>query len=111
MTEDDDVSIMGRAIDLRNYIEYAEGSIVSKTLIDKKAGTLTLFAFDSDQGLSEHSAPFDAIVQILEGEAEIVIGGDKVPASSGQMVVMPADIPHSLKAKGKFKMLLIMIRS
>ena len=104
-------AIKAKAIDLKDLIEYSGESVVSKTLIDKKTGTLTLFAFDLGQGLSEHSAPFDAVVQILDGEAEIVIGGKKVPASSGKMVIMPANVPHSLKAVNKFKMLLTMIRS
>jgi len=104
-------AIKAKAIDLKDLIEYSKESVVSKTLMDKKTGTLTLFAFDSGQGLSEHSAPFDAVVQILDGEAEIVIGKKKVSASSGKMVIMPANVPHSLKAVNKFKMLLTMIRS
>ena len=87
---------------LGELVNYQDGSIVSRTLVKKNGGTLTLFAFDAGQSLSEHSAPFDAVVQILDGEAELVIGGEKVPASAGQTVLMPADIP--------FKMLLVMIR-
>ncbi|MEE2987103.1 MAG: cupin domain-containing protein [Nitrospinota bacterium] len=85
--------------------------MVSKTLVNQKMGTLTLFAFDQRQGLSEHTAPFDAVVQILDGKAELTIGGKVVPALAGQMVLMPADVPHALKAVEKFKMLLTMIRS
>ena len=99
------------AIDLAGYIEYAAESIVSKTLVDKKAGTLTLFSFDSGQGLSEHSAPFDALVQVVDGEVEIAIGGKPVRAKVGQIVLMPANIPHALRAVTRFKMLLTMIRS
>jgi quercetin dioxygenase-like cupin family protein len=99
------------AIDLVDYVEYAVDSIVSKTLIDKKTGTLTLFAFDEGQALSEHSTPFDAIVQILDGEAELVIGGEVVRAVAGQVVIMPANVPHSVRAIQKFKMLLTMVRS
>ena len=84
---------------------------MSKTLVNQKMGTLTLFAFDQRQGLSEHTAPFDAVVQILDGKAELTIGGKVVPALAGQMVLMPADVPHALKAVEKFKMLLTMIRS
>ena len=84
---------------------------MSKTLVNQKMGTLPLFAFDQRQGLSEHTAPFDAVVQILDGKAELTIGGKVVPALAGQMVLMPADVPHALKAVEKFKMLLTMIRS
>ena len=98
------------AINLIGCVEYARDSVVSKTMVDKKAGTITLFAFDESQGLSEHIAPFDAIVQILDGEAEFTIGGNPVKLHAGQMVIMPANIPHSVKATKKFKMLLTMIR-
>jgi len=91
-------------------VDYARNSVVSKTLVDRKAGTITLFAFDCGQGLSEHVAPFDAVVQILDGEAVITIAGKKVKAKTGEMVIMPANVPHALKAEKKFKMLLVMIR-
>lgn len=91
-------------------VSYSRGAIVSKTLIDRKAGTLTLFAFDRGQGLSEHVAPYDAVVEILDGAAEITIAGKKLKAKSGDMVIMPANISHALKASQKFKMLLTMIR-
>ena len=84
---------------------------MSKALVNQKMGTLTLFAFDQRQSLSEHTAPFDAVVQILDGKAELTIGGKVVPALAGQMVLMPTDVPHALKAVEKFKMLLTMIRS
>ena len=99
-----------RAIDLADDVQYAPGSVVSRTIVDKKTGTVTLFAFDKGQGLSEHSAPFDALVLILDGEAELAIGGKPVRARSGQMVIMPANIPHAVRAVEKFKMLLTMIR-
>ncbi len=99
------------ALNLADLAEYADGSIVSRTLIDKKVGTLTIFAFDENQGLSEHSAPFDALVQVLDGEVEITLGGKPVRASAGQVVLMPANVPHALRAITKFKMLLTMIRS
>ncbi|HIJ00175.1 MAG: hypothetical protein PWQ88_338 [Candidatus Methanomethylophilaceae archaeon] len=95
---------------LKEMVEYQEGSVVSRTLIDKSVGTVTLFAFDSGQGLSEHSTPYDAIVDILDGEAEISIGGEPHIVSEGEMVIMPANIPHALKAVDRFKMMLIMIR-
>jgi quercetin dioxygenase-like cupin family protein len=100
----------GIAIDLARHVDYADGAVVSKTLLDKKTGTLTLFAFDAGQGLSEHTSPYDATVQILDGEAELVIGGKTVKAADGQLVIMPSGVPHSLRAVERFKMLLIMIR-
>ena len=102
--------LKGRTIDLATSVAYADGSVVSKTLLDKKTGTLTVFAFDAGQGLSEHTAPFDATVQILDGEADLTIGGKAVIARTGQLVIMPAGIPHSVRAEQRFKMLLIMIR-
>lgn len=101
---------MSEPFDLKNHIQYAEGSIVSKTIVDRKLGTLTLFAFDKNQGLSEHTAPFDAVVEVLDGEAEITLQAKPVTVSAGQMIIMPANIPHSLMAIKRFKMLLIMIR-
>ncbi len=100
----------GKIIPLADSVEYSADSVVSKTLLDRKAGTLTLFAFDEGQGLSEHTAPYDATVQILDGEAEIRIDQETHNVQSGQMLIMPAGIPHELQAKKKFKMLLIMIR-
>jgi quercetin dioxygenase-like cupin family protein len=98
------------AVRLEKLIEYAANSIVSREILKTKTGTLTLFAFDAGQGLSEHSAPFDAIVQILDGEAEIVIGGKSVITKSGETILMPSNIPHAISAHKKFKMLLTMIR-
>ena len=100
----------GRAFNLEAYIEYATGSVVSKTLIKKDIGTITLFAFDQGQGLSEHTAPFDAVVYILDGEAEITIGGQPQIVNAGEMLIMPANISHALRATKRFKMLLVMIR-
>ena len=102
--------IRGEPIKLAESIEYASGSVVSKTLLDKKAGTLTLFSFDAGQGLSEHTSPYDATIQILDGEALLTIGGKPVKMSTGDLVIMPANIPHSVRAEKRFKMLLIMIR-
>jgi quercetin dioxygenase-like cupin family protein len=100
----------GKAIELATGVDYAPGAVVSKTILDKKAGTLTLFAFDKGQGLSEHTAPYDATVQIVEGMAELTVGGAPHEVRAGQLFIMPANIPHSLKAVERFKMLLIMIR-
>jgi quercetin dioxygenase-like cupin family protein len=100
-----------RAVDLLEAVQYAEGAIVSRTLLDGPAGTITLFAFDAGQGLSEHTAPFDALVQVLDGEAELTIGGRSVRAEAGQAVRMPAGVPHAVAAPTRFKMLLTMLRS
>jgi len=95
---------------LETLVDYASNSIVSRTLTKSKAGTLTLFAFDADEELSEHTAPFDAYVQILDGEAVLMIDKKSVKATAGETVLMPANIPHAVLAKQRFKMLLIMIR-
>ena len=102
--------LKAKPIGLRDFVDYSSGSVVSKTLVDKKAGTLTLFSFDAGQGLSEHTAPFDAVVLIIDGEAELTIGGKPVVAKAGELVIMPAGTPHSLRAVKQFKMLLTMIR-
>ena len=96
---------------LVDLIDYQTGSVVSKTIVDKPAGTLTLFAFDKGQGLSEHTAPFDAVVYIVDGEAEITVAKIPIKAKQGEMVIMPAKKPHALRAPDKFKMLLVMIKS
>lgn len=102
---------LGKSASLDQLVSYADDSIVSKTILDKPAGTLTLFAFDKGQRLSEHTSPYDAVVQVVDGQATLKIDGREVNASSGQMVIMPANIPHDVRANEKFKMLLIMIRS
>ena len=96
---------------LIGLIAFQAGAVVSRTLVSKPTGTVTLFSLDDAQGLSEHTAPFDALVQILEGEAEITISGKPVRARAGEVVLMPANQPHALRALSPFKMLLIMIRS
>lgn len=103
-------NLTGIVLDLKGMVSYQSGSVVSRTLIDKDAGTVTLFAFDSGQGLSEHTAPFDALVQILDGAADITIAGSMQTVKEGEMIIMPANKPHSLKANPQFKMLLVMIR-
>jgi quercetin dioxygenase-like cupin family protein len=104
-------SLEAQATNLSNLINYQEGSVVSRTIIDKKVGTVTLFAFDDKQGLSEHTAPYDAMVYIVDGEAEVTIAGKPVRVKQGEMTIMPANKPHSLTAITKFKMLLIMVRA
>jgi quercetin dioxygenase-like cupin family protein len=99
-----------RPLSLAEQISYVAGSVVSRTLAKAPGGSLTLFAFDAGPGLSEHTAPFDAFVQVLDGAVELTIGGEKVPARAGDTVLMPAGIPHAVHATEPFKMLLSMIR-
>ncbi len=101
----------GSAFNLDAHIAYFDESVVSKTLLKKDAGNITLFAFEAGQGLSEHTAPFDAVVYIVDGEAQITIGGETQTVAAGQMLIMPANVPHALHAVRRFKMLLVMIRS
>ena len=101
---------LGRPFNMAGEIGYADKSIVSKTLMDKKTGTLTLFAFDKGQTLSEHTSPYDATVFVVEGEAFLSIDGKEVRAKAGDMVIMPANVPHNVTAEQRFKMLLVMIR-
>ena len=100
-----------KTVRLVELADYQKGSIESRTVIDKKTGTVTFFAFDQGQGLSEHTAPFDALVYLLDGEAEVVISGKPFRLKAGEMVIMPANEPHALRAITKFKMILTMIRS
>jgi quercetin dioxygenase-like cupin family protein len=101
----------GRAVNLVQAVEYQPDAVVSRTLLEKKVGTVTLFAFDAGQGLSEHTAPFEAMVQILDGEAEVAISGRVTIVGQGEMVVMPAGKPHALRAIKRFKMMLVMIKA
>jgi len=95
---------------VEDMVEYADGSIVSKQLLQNAAGNITLFSFDKGQRLSEHTAPYDAVCQILDGTAEITIAGSAHAVSRGEMIIMPANVPHALCATTKFKMLLTMIK-
>ena len=103
--------LVAQVSNLAALVDYQEGSVVSRTLIGKKVGTVTLFAFAEGEGLSEHTAPFDALVCLIEGEAEIVISGKPLQLRAGEMTIMPADQPHALKAIEKFKMMLVMIKA
>ena len=100
----------GEPFVLGEHILYAIGSVVSKTLLKKDTGNITLFSFDKGQGLTEHTSPFDAVVYLLDGQAEITIGGKPHTVKAGEMIIMPANVPHGLQAVAQFKMLLIMIR-
>jgi len=105
------MELIGNTLTLNELVGYQNGAVVSKTLIDKKIGTVTLFSFDAGQGLSEHTAPYDAMVQVVDGEAEVTIDGNIHVVGAGQMIIMPANHPHALKAVKPFKMLLVMIRA
>jgi len=102
---------IAEVIRLTDLVNYQDGAVVSRTLITRATGTITLFAFDEGQGLSEHTAPFDAVAHVLEGQAEIVVSGKPLRTTAGEAVLMPANQPHSLKALSRFKMLLTMIRT
>ena len=95
---------------LAGLVNFQKGSVVSRTLIDKKAGTVTLFAFDEDEGLSEHTAPYDALVYVYDGKASITISGESYQVEEGETIIMPANEPHALRAITPFKMMLVMIR-
>jgi quercetin dioxygenase-like cupin family protein len=102
--------LKGRALSLAGLVAYQDGAVVSREVVSQKAGTVTVFAFDEGEQLSEHTAPFDALVVDLDGEADIVIGGRANRVRPGEMIIMPADVPHALKAVTRFKMLLVMIK-
>lgn len=100
----------GSVLDLSALVDYSDGGVISKQILKSQAGNITLFSFDKGQGLSEHTAPFDAMVQVLDGEVEIKIGGEPVLVTQGQTIIMPANVSHALFAVQRFKMLLTMIR-
>ena len=102
--------MIGTTTNLKGLIAYQEGSIVSREIIKKPVGTVTVFAFDQGQGLSEHTAPFDAMVNVIEGEAEIMISGKAHTVKEGEFIIMPANQPHAVQAQKRFKMMLIMVR-
>lgn len=105
------MGLIGQALSLDELVQYQEDTVVSKTLIDRKIGTITLFSFDAGQGLSEHTVPYDAFIQVVDGEAEVTIEEKLHIVVAGQMMIMPANKPHSVKAVKQFKMLLVMIRA
>ena len=102
---------VARAQKLEGLIDYAADSIVSKTIVDKPAGTITLFAFDAGQKLSEHTAPYDAVVQVIDGRATLMIGGQEVTVAAGEVIIMPGNVPHAVTADERFKMVLTMVRA
>ncbi|MHB0977187.1 MAG: cupin domain-containing protein [Candidatus Aquicultorales bacterium] len=103
--------LIGNVVEIGDLVEYQDGAVVSRAVIKKDTGTVTLFAFDTGEGLSEHTAPYDALVYILDGAADVRIGNEDFRVKQGEMLIMPADVPHALKAPERFKMLLVMIRS
>ena len=105
------LELKGKAARLKEMVEYQKGSVVSRTVIDKKSGTVTLFAFDEGEGLSEHTAPYDAMVIDLEGSVEVRISGTGNRLGEGDVIIMPANKPHALKALTRFKMMLVMIKA
>ena len=102
---------MQKVSNVKDMVTYQEDSIVSKEIIKKPTGTVTIFAFDQDQGLSEHTAPFDAMVYVLDGETEILISGEAHHLREGEMIIMPGGKPHALRAVKRFKMMLVMVKS
>ncbi len=105
-------NLKGKVLNLKDEIAYADGAVISKTLLKKATGNITLFSFDKGQGLSEHTSPFDAVVHVVEGEGAFIIAGKMTTAKEGEMIIMPANIPHDVQAAEQpFKMLLTMIRS
>ncbi|HHY95632.1 MAG TPA: cupin domain-containing protein [Firmicutes bacterium] len=104
-------NLKGHVFEVSGLLEYQEEAVVSRTLVDRSAGTVTLFAFDAGQGLSEHTAPYDALVHVLQGELLVTVSGQPHSVSAGQAIIMPAREPHALKAQARSKMLLVMIRS
>jgi quercetin dioxygenase-like cupin family protein len=111
MSTDRELSkLIGQVTPLAELVDYQDGSVVSRTVIDKDSGTITLFAFAQGEGLSEHTTPYDALVQVLDGEAAITVSGEEYQVGAGKMLIMPADEPHALRAEQPFKMMLVMIR-
>jgi quercetin dioxygenase-like cupin family protein len=106
-----DESLLGQVKEMAGLVDYQAAAVVSRTVLDKHAGTVTLFAFDDGEGLSEHTAPYDALVCVLDGSVEVSIAGEPHVVAAGDMIVMPAGKPHALRALSRFKMMLVMIRS
>ena len=102
--------LIAQPTQVNTLFDYQHASVVSRTIIDKKTGTVTFFAFDKGQGLSEHTSPYDALVHVLDGEAEIIISGRPLKVGAGEMIIMPSHKPHALRAIKQFKMMLVLIR-
>jgi quercetin dioxygenase-like cupin family protein len=102
--------LLGKVLDLRELVQYQDGTVASRMIVNRKAGSITLFSFDADEGLSEHTAPFDAVVTILDGECEVWVAGSTYQMKEGNTIIFPANVPHALSAVTRFKMMLTMIR-
>ncbi len=105
-----DNDLLAKVADVVGLVEYQSGAVVSRTIMDKPTGTVTLFSFDKGQGLSEHTAPFDALVHVIDGEAIVTISSNDLRLKAGEATIMPANEPHALKAEERFKMMLVMVR-
>jgi quercetin dioxygenase-like cupin family protein len=104
--------LKGKPLDLKALVDYADGAVISRTLLKKQSGNITLFSFDTGQGLSEHTSPFDAVVEVVEGQGTFILDGQPQTVKAGEMMIMPANVPHDVQAaEAPFKMLLIMLRS
>ena len=110
MTDQTRKDLFGRVLSLKDLVAYQEGTVASRMLVNKKTGSITIFSFDKDEGLSEHTAPFDAVVTILDGECEVWVAGETYAMREGQSIVFPANVPHALSAVSRFKMSLTMIK-
>ncbi|MCC7566479.1 MAG: cupin domain-containing protein [Methanomicrobiaceae archaeon] len=102
--------LLGKVVHLKDLVQYQDGTVASRMIVNRKAGSITLFSFDEDEGLSEHTAPFDAVVTILDGECEVWVAGETSLMKEGETIIFPANIPHALSAITRFKMMLVMIR-
>lgn len=110
MTRESKQELLGRVFEMKDLVEYQTGTVASRMIINNKAGSITLFSFDKDEGLSEHTAPYDAVVIILDGECEVWVAGKSYEMNAGQTIIFPANAPHALSATSRFKMALVMIR-
>jgi len=110
MTGESKTELLGKVFELKDLVKYQDGTIASRMVINNKAGSITIFSFDKDEGLSEHTAPYDAVVMILDGECEVWVAGVTYAMKEGQTIIFPANAPHALSATSRFKMALIMIR-
>ncbi len=110
MTDQTRKDLFGRVFELKDLVSYQEGTVASRMLVNRKSGSITIFSFDKDEGLSEHTAPFDAVVTILDGECEVWVAGETFAMHEGQTIVFPANVPHALSAVSRFKMSLSMIK-
>ncbi|MCU0631382.1 MAG: cupin domain-containing protein [Methanolinea sp.] len=110
MTSESKKELLGKVFEMKDLVEYQDGTVASRMVINNKAGSITIFSFDKDEGLSEHTAPYDAVVMILDGECEVWVAGETHAMREGQTIIFPANAPHALSATSRFKMALIMIR-